>query len=53
MNEEWKVKIPQFMTEAVNAISGTIRYFKLECKENKITADNPLIRRYFTDLPNA
>ena len=52
-NEEWKAKITGFMKEALGCIEGTIKYFKLELKDNKITLENRIVRRYFTELNNA
>lgn len=40
------------MKEALSCIEGTLRYFKLELRDNKVTLDNKLLRRYFTELSN-
>ena len=52
-NEEWKAKVTVFMKEAMGGIEGTVKYFKLELKDNEITLENKILRRYFTDLKNA
>ena len=33
-------------------MEGEIRYFKLEQKKYHITAENKLVKRYFSELPN-
>jgi len=40
------------MKEALGCIEGTMKYFKLELKNNKIDKTDPgrLLRRYFTIL---
>lgn len=40
------------MKEALQCIEGNLKYFKLELKDNKVTLDNKLLRRYFTELNN-
>ncbi len=53
-NQEWSIKIAGFMKEALQCCEGTIRYFKIELKENRITKlkDGRLLKRYFTELEN-
>ncbi len=41
------------MEEALRNFEGEIRYFKIEKKENKISSENPLIKRYFSELQNS
>ena len=51
-NEDWRGRVGQFMKEAMNAIEGTIRYFKIEQRKSHVTADNKLVNRYFRVLDN-
>lgn len=51
-NQEWIIKVQGFMKEALSCIEGTLRYFKLELRDNKVTRDNMLLRRYFSELNN-
>lgn len=49
-NDIWKNKYAGFMAEALKNLEDGIRYEKLTMKNPKITPDNMLVRRYFTQL---
>lgn len=49
-NTYWTNKIPEFLTEALENIRGTIRYYKIQEKKPLITKENPLVNRYFSVL---
>ena len=51
-NEEWKGRVAGFEKEAIANMEGTIRYHKLEEKLSKITPDNKIVARYFTEMAN-
>lgn len=40
------------MKEALGCIEGTLRYFKLQLGDNRVTRENKLLSRYFSELPN-
>jgi hypothetical protein len=52
-NGEWRGTIDGFMKNALKSFEGEIKYQKLERGNKKITADNPLVERYFRELSNA
>lgn len=41
------------MKEAMGALEGNIRYFKLELQKSEITSTNRIVEPYFTELNNA
>eukprot|EP01022_Parablepharisma_sp_SALTPOND_P008156 TRINITY_DN135298_c0_g1_i1.p1 TRINITY_DN135298_c0_g1~~TRINITY_DN135298_c0_g1_i1.p1 ORF type:complete len:1666 (-),score=190.28 TRINITY_DN135298_c0_g1_i1:86-5026(-) len=49
-NSHWRKKYEGFMQEALKCIEGAVRYEKLELKNTKLTHDNILVKRYFTQL---
>jgi glycogen debranching enzyme len=42
--------VPEFLTEALENIRGTIRYYKIQEKKPLITSEFPLVNRYFSVL---
>lgn len=53
LNDHWMAKATGFMKEAMQALEGNIRYFKIECKKSQITPINRIVEPYFTELNNA
>lgn len=51
-NNEWRGTVDGFMKNAIKSFEGEIRYHKLEKGKKKITAENPIVERYFRELPN-
>jgi glycogen debranching enzyme len=47
-------RLEGFKNEALNAIEGTIRYFKIECNRTKITLEGGemIVDPYFSELKN-
>ena len=52
LNDDWMRRCGEFMKDAYNAIEGTIRYFKIELQNTKITDKNKLVEPYFSILKN-
>lgn len=52
LNDHWMPTVGGYLNEAMNALEGNIRYFKVEQKKSKITAINQLVDPYFTELNN-
>jgi len=52
LNDHWMATVAGFMKEAMGALEGNIRYFKIECKKSQITPINRLVEPYFTKLDN-
>ena len=52
LNDDWAAKVHGFMEEAMNALEGNIRYFKIEEKKSHITPVNRIVEPYFTELDN-
>lgn len=53
LNDHWMAKATGFLKEAMNALEGNIRYFKIEQKKSQITAINRIVDPYFTEMENA
>ena len=54
LNDDWMKRVEGFKGEALNAIEGTVRYFKLEVGRKKITVEggNMIVDPYFSELRN-
>jgi hypothetical protein len=52
LNDDWMKRLEGFKNEALNAIEGTIRYFKIECNRTKITLEGGemIVDPYFSEL---
>lgn len=55
LNDDWMKRVEGFKNDAMGAIEGTIRYFKLELGRTKITYEggNMIVDPYFSQLKNA
>lgn len=55
LNDHWTHKVRGFMGDARQAIEGTIRYSKLECRRTKVNVKegNWIVDPYFSELKNA
>lgn len=52
-NKMWESTITSnYMPQAFNNIKGTMKYQVLELKRNKITKENRMLKRYFSELDN-
>jgi glycogen debranching enzyme len=51
-NGEWKGRVEDMMKSAMKSFEGEMRYFKLEKGRKRISAENPLVERYFRELDN-
>ena len=54
LNDHWCHKVKGYMGEARNAIEGTIRYQKIECRRCLINVKegNWIVDPYFSELQN-
>ena len=52
LNQENIKKAQGWVNDAQEAISGTVRYQKLECGKHQIGKDNVIVERYFDELAN-
>jgi len=52
LNDDWMRKVGDYMKDAYGAIEGTIRYFKTELGQSKITPTNRIVEPYFSVLNN-
>lgn len=51
-NGVWRGKYEGFINEALKNIEDTIRDEKINCRNTKVSQQNPLVRRYFAELKN-